>query len=189
MPRLFTGLEIPVDLSNQLMMLRGDIITARWITPENYHVTLRFLGDVSRRQAAEFSERLDQLSCEPFELTIKGVGYFGTRRAHTLWAGIEICEQLVQLHQMHEKCAIDVGLDPEPRKFIPHITLARLSRTRPSTLAPFLADFARFQPESFLIDHTALYSARPSTGGGPYVVENVFAFEKKANVISDNARD
>ncbi|MCP4935028.1 MAG: RNA 2',3'-cyclic phosphodiesterase [bacterium] len=177
MPRLFTGLEIPLAQSQSLMMLRGNIITARWIAPENYHVTLRFLGDVSQMQADDYMNQLDQLSIEPFDLTIKNVGHFGTKRAHALWTGLEPSKPLAQLHRAHEKCAIYIGLEPEPRKFIPHITLARLTRTRLSTIAPFLADFSGFKLDPFTVTQTALYSSKPSTGGGRYVVEELFPFE------------
>ena len=176
MPRLFTGIEIPRCQSDRLMMLRGDIITARWIEAENYHLTLRFLGDVSRQVANEFADRIASLNLEPFTLQIKGVRHFGTKRAHALWAAIEPCEQLVELHKAHENCAISVGLEPEPRKFIPHITLARLSRTRLITITPFLTDFSSFELPPFMVTSAALYSAKPSTGGGPYVVEEVFPF-------------
>ena len=179
MPRLFTGLEIPLAQAQRLMMLRGDIITARWIAPENYHITLRFLGDISQMQADDYIARLEQLAFEPFDLTIRGVGHFGTKRAHALWAGLEPSDPLVQLHRVHEKCAVNIGLEPEPRKFTPHITLARLSRTRLSTIAPFLADYSGFQLEPFRVTQAALYSAKPSTGGGPYVVEEVFPFDRE----------
>ncbi len=172
------------------MLLRGDIITARWIWPESFHITLRFLGDVSRHTANEFCEKIAMLSPDPFDLTIKSVGYFGTKRAHTLWAGVEKNEALNQLHHLHERAAMEVGLEHEARKFIPHITLARLTRTRPSTIAPFLADYADFKMEPFAVTKVNLYSAKPSTGGGPYVVEEVFPFdEKEENVFSDRIED
>ena len=179
MPRLFTGLEIPPTHSDRLSMLRGDIITARWIAPENHHITLRFLGDVSQQVANEFADRIASLTFEPFTLQIKGVGHFGTKRAHALWAAIEPCDPLVELHKAHEKAAIAVGLEPETRKFTPHITLARLSRTRLTTITPFLADFSTFELPPFIVSSAALYSAKPSTGGGPYVVEEVFPFNEE----------
>ncbi len=178
MPRLFTGLQIPKTHAERLMLLRGDIITARWIRPENYHITLRFLGDVDRHVASDYIARLAEMSFEPFSLTIKGVGHFGSKRAHALWAGIEPCEALTNIYEAHERAAVAVGLEHEPRKFTPHITLARLSRTRPSTIAPFLGDFADFQLPPFEVREAALFSAKPSTGGGPYVVEDVFPFER-----------
>ena len=46
MPRLFTGLEIPAEIGQTLSNLRGGLPGARWIDPENYHVTLRFIGDI-----------------------------------------------------------------------------------------------------------------------------------------------
>ena len=161
------------------MLLRGDIITARWLWPENFHITLRFLGDVNRHVANDFCERVAQIEIEPFDLTIKGVGYFGSKRAHSLWAGVEKNKALIELHHLHERAAMEAGLEHEPRKFIPHITLARLSRTRPSTIAPFLADFADFELPPLRINQVNLYSAKPSTGGGPYVIEEVFPFEEE----------
>ena len=85
---------------------------------------------------------------------------------------------------MHERAAMEVGLPHEARKFTPHITLARLTRTRPSTVAPFLADFADFQLDPFEVTKVNLYSAKPSSGGGPYVVEEVFPFERRRRVMS-----
>ncbi len=176
MPRLFTGLQIPQSHADRLMLLRGDIAKARWIAPENYHITLRFLGDISDNTADMFIEKIAGLSFEPFTLSIKGVGHFGHRRSHALWAAVERNEQLDRLHKIHERAAIEAGLAAETRRFTPHITLARLSRTRPCAVAPFLADFADFKLPPFEVSEAVLFSAKPSTGGGPYVVEQVFAF-------------
>ncbi len=49
MPRLFTALEIPRDAAMSLSFLRGGLPSARWIEPENYHLTLRFISATSRR--------------------------------------------------------------------------------------------------------------------------------------------
>ena len=58
MPRLFTGVEIPSDVGQALATLRGGLPGARWIDPENYHLTLRFIGDVDNRTADEIVDRL-----------------------------------------------------------------------------------------------------------------------------------
>ena len=58
MPRLFTGLEIPAEIGQTLSMLRGGLPGARWIDPENYHLTLRFIGDVDDRPAHEIASLL-----------------------------------------------------------------------------------------------------------------------------------
>ena len=58
MPRLFTGLEIPAEIGQTLSNLRGGLPGARWIDPENYHVTLRFIGDIDGIYANEIASML-----------------------------------------------------------------------------------------------------------------------------------
>ena len=68
MPRLFTGLEIPSGLGQSLATLRGGLPGARWIDPENYHVTLRFIGDVDDVVAHEVASMLGRVRREAFEI-------------------------------------------------------------------------------------------------------------------------
>lgn len=171
MPRLFTGLEIPRDIAERLMMLRGDVPTARWIDPANYHITLRFLGDVSNAVADEFAARLEPLTPKPFDIELEGVGFFGSRFPHTLWVGAKAGDALAELARAHERAAVAVGLAPETRTFSPHVTLARLGRCRAADLAPFLANFGAFRAGPFRAERVILYSSRPSHGGGPYAIE------------------
>ena len=70
MPRLFTGLEIPPDVAQTLAMMRGGLPGARWIDPENYHLTLRFIGDVDGVIAREIALLLDQVNRRGFEVRI-----------------------------------------------------------------------------------------------------------------------
>jgi 2'-5' RNA ligase len=171
MPRLFTGLEIPRDIADRLMLLRGDVPTARWIDPANYHITLRFLGDVSNAVADEFAARLELLTSTPFDVELQGIGYFGSRFPHTLWVGVRTEPALAELVRAHERAAVAVGLPPETRAFAPHVTLARLGRCRAGDLAPFLESFAAFRAGPFRVARVILYSSRPSQGGGPYAIE------------------
>ena len=62
MPRLFTGLEIPAEVGQTLSNLRGGLPGARWIDPENYHVTLRFIGDIDGASANEIAAMLWRVS-------------------------------------------------------------------------------------------------------------------------------
>ena len=70
MPRLFTGLEIPPDISQSLSMLRGGLPGGRWIDPENYHVTLRFIGDIDDYVAREIATTLERVDRQPFDVGI-----------------------------------------------------------------------------------------------------------------------
>ena len=78
MPRLFTGLEVPRDVQLALSLKRGGIQGARWIEPENYHITLRFIGDVDNHTAYEVAAELDRLShSEAFTIRLSHLGTFG----------------------------------------------------------------------------------------------------------------
>lgn len=71
MPRLFTGLEIPPDIGQTLSNLRGGLPGARWIDPENYHVTLRFIGDIDGPAANEIASTLERINRKPFEVALQ----------------------------------------------------------------------------------------------------------------------
>lgn len=167
MPRLFSGLEIPAQLTETLALLRGGLMGARWIDPENYHLTLRFFGEVDYHQANDLADMLAEIQCEPFTLTLDKLGTFGKDRPRTLFAGFQPQEALDHLHAQHERIARKAGLKAVSRKFTPHITLARLRDISSLTLAHYLAQHDGFVPRTITINHVTLFSSRPG-GGGPY---------------------
>ena len=81
MPRLFTGLEIPAEIGQTLSNLRGGLPGARWIDPENYHVTLRFIGDIDGMSANEIASMLFRVDRKPFEVKVQGLQSFGGTQA------------------------------------------------------------------------------------------------------------
>ena len=88
MPRLFTALEIPADVGSRSATLRGGLPGARWIDPENYHITLRFIGDIDDALAREIAYLLDQVKRRGFELRIDGLSSFGGRKPRAVIAPI-----------------------------------------------------------------------------------------------------
>ena len=81
MPRLFTALEIPAPIAFSLSLLRGGLPGARWIDPENYHITLRFIGDIDEPTADEVADALARVDRPRFDLSLDGLGAFGSRQA------------------------------------------------------------------------------------------------------------
>jgi 2'-5' RNA ligase len=174
MPRLFSGFEIPANVSAKLALLRGGLPGARWMEPEDYHVTLRFFGDVNDLTANAIAEELAASARAPLALTVSELGVFGGDRPRAIIARIKPDAALTQIQAEHERIARRQELAPETRKFSPHITLARLRGVAPDAVAAYLA--ARTYPLAlrFEADRFVLYSAKQSVGGGPYLVEAAF---------------
>jgi len=174
MQRIFTGLEIPADVGQELGMLRGGLPGARWIDPENYHLTLRFIGDVDDSIAREVAWMLGQVRRPEFESRFDGLTSFGGRRPRAVVATLAPTPALIELQAEHERLLQRVGLDPEGRKYTPHVTLARLRDSSSRQVADYLATRALMQPLPFPVSRFVLFSSRASVGGGPYVVEAAY---------------
>jgi 2'-5' RNA ligase len=174
MPRLFTGLEIPSALAQSLAALRGGLPGARWIDPENYHMTLRFIGDVDDAVAHEVASVLGRVRRRTFELRVEDLKSFGGRKPRAVVATLGPVQALMELQAEHERLMQRVGLEPDGRKYTPHITLARLRESSSRQVADYLALRAPFRSAPFMVSRFVLFSSRMSVGGGPYVVEAAY---------------
>jgi 2'-5' RNA ligase len=170
MPRLFTALEIPSHIGQSLALLRGGLPGARWVEPENYHLTLRFIGDIDDALAREIADMLGRVHRPGFDLRIDGLTSFGGNKPRALVACVPAPPELVELQADHERLMQRVGLEPE-RKYRPHVTLARLRDTSSHQVAEYLAMRQPFRSMPFAVSRFVLFSSRASIGGGPYVVE------------------
>jgi RNA 2',3'-cyclic 3'-phosphodiesterase len=174
MPRLFTALEIPRDAALSLSLLRGGLPGARWIDVENYHLTLRFIGDVEGHIADEIANALDRVHRPSFQLALSGVGAFGSKKPHSIWAGVTASPDLAALQGEIDRICKRIGVAADPRKFVPHVTLARLKNTSPIEVAHYLSARGNFSTASFRVGRFVLMSSRDSVGGGPYIVEEAW---------------
>ncbi|MFZ0846776.1 MAG: RNA 2',3'-cyclic phosphodiesterase [Pseudolabrys sp.] len=176
MPRLFTGIEIPPDIGQALGILRGGLPGARWITPDNYHLTLRFIGDVDEVTAQEVALALGRVRRAPFELHLEGLTSFGGRRPRAVVANVAPAQALLDAQAEQERLMQRIGLEPEGRKYTPHVTLARLRDSSSLDVADYLSARGYFRTAAFAVSRFVLFSARESVGGGPYVVEAAYPF-------------
>ena len=174
MPRLFTALEIPRDAALSLSLLRGGLPGARWIDVENYHLTLRFIGDVEGHVADEIANALDRIDRPSFQMTLSGVGAFGGKKPHAVWAGVSASPDLTGLQGEIDRICQRLGLPADPRKFSPHVTLARLRNGNPLDVAQYLSARGNFAALPFRVGRFVLMSSRDSVGGGPYIVEEAW---------------
>ena len=171
MPRLFTGIELPKDIVRRLSILRAGLNGACWADPENYHITMRFAGDMPDAQASHFADALAEIHFDSFEIELNGLGSFGGNKPRSLWAAVKPSPSLALLQKAHERAARIAGLPPETRNFVPHITLARLRNVSPFAAAEYLGRHGGFFAAPFTVSRFVLFSSRPNQGGGPYIVE------------------
>ena len=174
MPRLFTGLALPEPLAAQLAAMRGGLFGARWIDVENYHLTLRFIGDIDVDVAHDVHEAMERIRRPRFEVTLTGLDVFGGDKPRAIIATVKPGSALVELQAEQERLLRRRGLAAETRRFTPHVTLARLRQTSPLAVADYLAMRGWLASLTFEVDHFTLFSARDSVGGGPYVAEAVY---------------
>jgi RNA 2',3'-cyclic 3'-phosphodiesterase len=174
MPRLFTALELPAPIAFSLSLLRGGLPGARWVDPENYHVTLRFIGDIDQRTADEVAGSLERVDRPGFDLALEGLDAFGGRKPHSVIACVKASAELRELQAEHERIIQRIGLEPERRRFRPHVTLARMKGASEPEIAAYLALRGDFRTAPFTVGRFVLLSSRASRGGGPYVMEEAY---------------
>ena len=184
MPRLFTGIEIPSGVAQSLATLRGGLPGARWIEPDNYHMTLRFIGDVDDTVAREVISLLARVQRRSFELRVEDLKSFGGRTPRAVVATLGPTPAVSELQAEHERLMQRVGLEPEGRKYIPHVTLARLRESSSRQVADYLALRAPFRSAPFMVSRFVLFSSRASIGGGPYVVEAAYPLSDDRDQVS-----
>ena len=180
MPRLFVALEVPHNAALSLSLLRGGLPGARWIDVENFHITLRFIGDIDGRTADEVVDRLDRIERPEFQLALTGMGSFGSKKPHSIFAGVTPAPEMFALQAEIERICQRLGLAPDPRKFTPHVTLASLRNARTEDVAHYLSGRGDFQTVPFTVNRFVLMSSKESVGGGPYITEEVFPLYEAA---------
>ncbi|MGF1650494.1 MAG: RNA 2',3'-cyclic phosphodiesterase [Hyphomicrobiaceae bacterium] len=174
MPRLFAAIEVTDETADALMDLEQPLPGARWLAADDFHLTLRFFGDVSNSAAREIADALAGIDLPMFELRLRGVNVFGAKEPHSIWVGVEPNPMLTALQAATERAARIAGFAPETRGYTPHVTIARLKRPRDEGIARYLTRNGRFTCPPFPVPRFALFSSKPKVGGGPYVIEEVF---------------
>ena len=185
MPRLFTGIEIPSVVAESLSIMRGGLPGARWIDPQNYHITLRFIGDIDDALARDIAGLLGRMQRDPFDLHLDGLSSFGGRKPRAVVAPVKPVPQLMELQAEQERLLQRMGLEPEGRKYMPHVSLARLRDSSSHQVAEYLAARGHYRSMSFRVSRFVLFSSRASVGGGPYVVEADYPLEPSDSAIDD----
>jgi 2'-5' RNA ligase len=171
--RLFVGIALPETVRAHLAMLQSGIAGARWIGPENLHVTLRFIGEVDGGQAHDIDAALDAVRGPAFALAFAGLGCFDRRRrVHTIWAGVAKSEPLMRLQAKIESALVRTGLEAERRKFLPHAALARMKNglTPSHKIGAYIEANNLFAAGPFTVDRFTLFRSHLGGAGAHYEI-------------------
>ncbi len=167
MYRLFVAVDLPEKVKESIKDICSGLMDARWVDIQQLHLTLRFIGEVDERQFKAIMTSLADISESPFYLTLQSVGCFPPKRPpRVLWVGIERSDSLMSLAEKTEQVLVEKnGIEPENRKFSPHITIARFRESSPAKVADYLARNSSFRTETFLVDSFYLYSSTITSAG------------------------
>lgn len=171
MIRLFTGLAVPSDISTDLSTLRGGLLGARWIEPTDYHVTLQFAGSIEEDIAAELDDELLRLRKSPVDIVLDGIHIFGGAKPRAVVVGVRTTPSLLDLQASHARIMRKLGISIDNRKYVPHVTIARLKSITPDAVADYVNSRGYFRPRNYIAEQFNLYSSAGSAGGGPYSIE------------------
>jgi 2''-5'' RNA ligase len=166
--RLFAGLGLPSEVAERLAALSGGIPGARWVEARNHHITLRFFGEVEEGVAADLHDGLAAVRAPAFALSLTGFGTFGRGNPNHLWAAADKAPALFHLQAKVEQAAVQAGLAPEGRKYLPHVTLARFRAAPVARIQDFIARNSPFQAGPWPVKNFVLYRSHLGRGGAEY---------------------
>ena len=171
--RLFVGIDLPWELRERLALLCSSLPGARFVPRENLHLTLRFIGEVAPNQAEDIDMALAALRGRRFPLSLAGVATLTRQgREVALYAGVERSAGLEHLQAKVENALQRAGLAPERRRFMPHVTLARLENIAvEQKLAGYLQANNLFRAGPVEIAELTLFSSQLGKEAAVYTAE------------------
>lgn len=179
--RLFAALRFPEAVTDTLDDLASESVGikgALWTPSEQYHLTLRFIGDPGALTLDDVDRALREVRASAFTLNLKGTGHFPLRGdPESLWVGVEDNPDLSSLRNRVESALTRAGLAPEGRRFHPHVTLANVKASDPRAVGEFQVINGLFRMNDIPVTEFLLCSSVLRDGGPVHTVEAVYPLE------------
>lgn len=174
--RTFLGIAVPEEVREQLTSICFGLPDVRWVSEENFHITLVFLGELSEEQLDVLSEFCSQVSFPEFHLNLKSVGTFGKQKSPSiLFADVNSSAELLQLQKILDSGIRRLGLKPDRQDYHPHITIGRFKNSNETRVLTYLEEFSGFVSSSFSVSEFHIYSSKTFSDGPIYSVEESFS--------------
>jgi len=175
MHRLFVGLAIPEIVADALSVVQSGVDGANWRPPENFHITLAFIGETDRHGFSEALEALASIEGPSLDVTLSGFGYFGDRQPRAIWAGLPPNEALILLQSKVARALRQAGFSLEKRKYTPHVTVAYTKHALQADVERYCARHGLFSCGLFPVDAFHLYASHLGGEGSHYEIEASYA--------------
>ena len=170
MHRLFVALRPPRPMRARIAAVMGGVASARWQRDDQLHLTLRFIGEVDRHRASDIVAALGAVHHPAFALALDGMGQFDRKgRIDALWVGVTPHDPVKALHNKVDQALARVGVAPESRAFLPHITIARFARSA-GPLSALMPEARIVTSEPFEMNEFRLYESDLGHEGAVYSV-------------------
>lgn len=174
MSRIFISLTPDDATIKRLTELQTGLDDVRWTPPEQFHLTLRFVGSIGPERAEELAAVLGDIATAPFDLTIRGVGTFphinSRKNLNVLWVGFDDSPALEDLADKIEDHIQMIGLRPAERPFAAHLTIARIRDADRDQLATWIEEHEDLELPAFTVTSFELMNSTITEEGAEYEV-------------------
>ncbi len=177
MIRVFTAIRLPEDIKRSLTLLKGNLRGAKWVSQENLHITLRFIGEVTEKDLQGIKEELRNISFYPFKLKLKDLGHFSAKSTpRVLWVGVDPKEEILELKERIDTGLLNLNIPRDKKKYVPHVTLARFKGSNFEEVAQYLQAGLGFFTREFELNEMVLFSSKTKEDEPQYSIEEIFPF-------------
>jgi len=185
--RLFVALDLSPAQREALALLRGSLPGVQWVPSENYHLTLRFIGEITDRYVMEEIDlALSRLSWKPFNVSFHGADLREGMTADSLMIGIERSEALTTLQTQVESVLRRAGCAPAKRRFQPSVTLGHLATTQRADAARWVQRHNLFRSEPMPIHHVTLFESLRGYDQHVYVARAEYAWHPDMPLLPED---
>lgn len=176
--RLFVAVDLPDKVNRQLVNYAEVLRDVRWYGPSDYHLTLKFIGEVESDQMQQVRQELKEVSQPPFHVTINSLGYFPPgRHPRVIWAGFDDSPDLQHLHQSIEDTLLELGVERDDRDYIPHITLGKNKSVPKTRVETYLERRSDIHIPDIPVDSFILYSSELTPDGAIHTPEQIYPLQ------------